>query len=212
MKKKVLVAPLDWGLGHASRCIPLISALLREGVEVQFGGSGKSLLLLREYFPDLPFHELPAYDVQYASSKHQIWKILLQLPAIQRNIRKEHVVLKKLIQEHSFSAVISDNRYGLWNEDIYSVILCHQIQIPFRSALLSKWVNTLHLRYLDRLDAICVAELEGLAEVRRGRDFAGCFLRRSRHYHRRRCHLRHTRSMAADWFVAPSQSRHQSTR
>ena len=161
MKKKVLVAPLDWGLGHASRCIPLISALLREGVEVQFGGSGKSLLLLREYFPDLPFHELPAYDVQYASSKHQIWKILLQLPAIQRNIRKEHVVLKKLIQEHSFSAVISDNRYGLWNEDIYSVILCHQIQIPFRSALLSKWVNTLHLRYLNKFDATWIPDFQG---------------------------------------------------
>ncbi|MBU3745270.1 MAG: glycosyl transferase family 28, partial [Sediminibacterium sp.] len=31
---KVLVAPLDWGLGHATRCIPIIAALLSEGYEV----------------------------------------------------------------------------------------------------------------------------------------------------------------------------------
>ena len=134
MKKKVLVAPLDWGLGHASRCIPLISTLLREGVEVHLGCSGKSLLLLREYFPELPYHDLPAYNVQYASGKHQIWKILLQIPAILRVIRKEHRILKELISEHSFSAVISDNRYGLWSKDIYSIILSHQIQIPLKSA------------------------------------------------------------------------------
>ncbi|MEL6193244.1 MAG: glycosyltransferase [Bacteroidota bacterium] len=161
MKKKVLVAPLDWGLGHASRCIPLITALLKEGVEVHLGGSGKSILLLREYFPDLPYHDLPAYDVQYTSGKYQVWKILLQLPAILKTIREEHRTLNRLIKEHSFSAVISDNRYGLWSKEIYSVILCHQIQIPLSYALLSKWVNAVHVRYLNRFDVTWIPDVQG---------------------------------------------------
>ena len=181
MKKKVLVAPLDWGLGHASRCIPLISALLREGVEVHLGGSGKSLLLLREYFPNLLYHDLPAYNVRYTSSKHQIWKILLQLPAILRAIQNEHQVLKSLISEHSFSAIISDNRYGLWNEDIYSVILCHQIQIPLKSALLSKWVNALHVRYLNKFDTSWIPDFQGERSLAGKMSHAG-IMPRNPHY------------------------------
>ncbi|MEM8897671.1 MAG: glycosyltransferase [Bacteroidota bacterium] len=181
MKKKVLVAPLDWGLGHASRCIPLISALLQEGVEVHLGGSGKSLLLLREYFPDLPYHELPAYDVQYTSGKYQIWKILLQVPTILRTIWKEHGTLKALLQEHSFSAVISDNRYGLWSKDTYSVILCHQIQIPLKNVLLSKWVNTLHVRYLNRFDATWIPDVQGERSLA-GKMSHGSLMPRNHHY------------------------------
>jgi hypothetical protein len=33
-QKKVLIAPLDWGLGHATRCIPVITALLELGYHV----------------------------------------------------------------------------------------------------------------------------------------------------------------------------------
>lgn len=161
MKKRVLVAPLDWGLGHASRCIPIIQELLDQQVEVHLGGAGDSLLLLREYFPELAFHQLPSYKVQYSAGRSQVWKILLQVPAILRTIRREHKILQKLFREHSFLAVISDNRYGLWSKDIYSVILCHQIQIPLKSTLFSKWLNKLHVRYLNKFDATWIPDFPG---------------------------------------------------
>ena len=43
---KILVAPLNWGLGHASRCVPLVRRFLAEGHEVILGGDGESLTLL----------------------------------------------------------------------------------------------------------------------------------------------------------------------
>ena len=49
--KKILIAPLNWGLGHATRCIPIINALIEEGLEPILAGDGDSLKLLQKEFP-----------------------------------------------------------------------------------------------------------------------------------------------------------------
>ncbi len=36
----MLVAPLDWGLGHATRCIPIINELIQQGAQVIVAASG----------------------------------------------------------------------------------------------------------------------------------------------------------------------------
>jgi UDP:flavonoid glycosyltransferase YjiC (YdhE family) len=41
MIKRVLIAPLDWGLGHTARCIPIIQELLQQGHQVIFAGTQK---------------------------------------------------------------------------------------------------------------------------------------------------------------------------
>jgi hypothetical protein len=50
-KTRILVAPLDWGLGHATRCIPIIRELLSRGCEVWLAGEGAQEHLLKEEFP-----------------------------------------------------------------------------------------------------------------------------------------------------------------
>ena len=39
-KFRILVAPLDWGLGHATRCIPIIKELLGNDCDVWLAGEG----------------------------------------------------------------------------------------------------------------------------------------------------------------------------
>ena len=58
-KPRILVAPLDWGLGHATRCIPIIQALLKNGADVWLAGEGKIGYLLKTEFPGLPLLSLP---------------------------------------------------------------------------------------------------------------------------------------------------------
>ena len=133
--KKLLVAPLDWGLGHATRCVPVIRDLLNNNCEVWLAGEGAQEKLLREEFPSLPFLPLKGYRIKYGKSG-LTGKILLQVPSILRSIKEENKWLKQQVSNHGFDAVISDNRYGLYNEKVFSVLITHQLNIK---TPLGKW-------------------------------------------------------------------------
>lgn len=142
----ILVSPLDWGLGHASRCVPIIRFLLQANCKVSVAASGLSLQLLQSNFKDeVQFFECPAYQISYPKQKKFFsLKILSQIPNIQKTIFKERQFLNQIIQEEKIDAVISDNRYGMYHSKIPSVILTHQWQIlsgmkPWIDHLLLKW-------------------------------------------------------------------------
>jgi hypothetical protein len=121
-KLRILVAPMDWGLGHATRCIPLVHYLLQQGTEVWLAGEGRIEALLRNEFPDLPFVHLPGYNIEYGRSKWDLLgKMALQIPKILGRIEKENEWLQEAVAQHGFDVVISDNRFGLYHEDTYSV-------------------------------------------------------------------------------------------
>jgi len=126
--KKLLVAPLDWGLGHATRCVPVIRDLLNNNCEVWLAGEEAQEKLLREEFPSLPFLPLKGYRIKYGKSG-LTGKILLQIPSILRSIKEENKWLREQVNNHGFAAVISDNRYGLYNEKVFSVLITHQLCI-----------------------------------------------------------------------------------
>ena len=133
--KKLLVAPLDWGLGHATRCVPVIRDLLDSHCEVWLAGEGMQEKLLREEFPSLPFLPLKGYRIKYAKTGFT-GKILLQVPSILRSIKEENKWLKEQVTKYGFEAVISDNRYGLYHGNIFSAFMTHQL---FIKSSLGKW-------------------------------------------------------------------------
>ena len=65
-QKKVLIAPLDWGLGHATRCIPVITAFIELGYHVTIATEGAHEIILREAFPSLTFLRLKGYQIRYS--------------------------------------------------------------------------------------------------------------------------------------------------
>lgn len=129
-KPKLLIAPLDWGLGHATRCIPVIHELLNQDCEVLLAGEGKTAFILKEAFPHLTLLPLQGYGIQYGKNKWElIGKMLFQVPNILAKIDDENEWLRDVVEEHKIGAVISDNRYGLYNENIFSVFMTHQLFI-----------------------------------------------------------------------------------
>jgi len=129
-KPRILVAPLDWGLGHATRCIPIINALLATQCEVWLAGEGKTLTLLQQEFPQLPSIPLKGYNIHYGKTKWEVYgKLLLQIPKILEAIHLENEWLEEAIDKYHFDAVISDNRYGLYTDRIPSVFITHQLLI-----------------------------------------------------------------------------------
>ena len=122
----ILVTPLDWGLGHATRCIPIIRSLLGLKQPVLLGGCGDSLKVLRLEFPDLPFVLLPEYNMRYPK-ENMLWNVALKLPQLLSTFVKEQQVVKALYKNNKIKAVISDNRYGCFHPDIPSILVTHQV-------------------------------------------------------------------------------------
>jgi len=134
-RKKVLIAPLDWGLGHATRCIPIIKALQEKGAEVIIAADGRAAQLLKEEFPELKHISLRGYRIQYSKTFGMTLMIALQIPKIIFAIMHEHFALKRIIGEHKPDVVISDNRYGLRNKKINSIFITHQLMVKCPNGL-----------------------------------------------------------------------------
>src|SRR5947207_7466798 len=126
-KYRILVAPLDWGLGHATRCIPVIKELLANDCEVWLAGEGMQEALLRTEFPELPFLPLEGYRIRYSRKSSGFFlNIFLQIPTIITAITKEHRWLKKMIRYHQIAELFSDNAFGCYLFIILSVFITHQ--------------------------------------------------------------------------------------
>jgi UDP-N-acetylglucosamine transferase subunit ALG13 len=133
---KVLVAPLDWGLGHATRCVPLVRFMVQLGWKVSLAGEGPSLTLLSQEFPELTTIPLKGYRIQYPKSGALlIPRLLVQIPKILKTIKLENEWLEESFARERWDLVISDNRYGLSTPNTKCIFITHQVWV------LSGWGN-----------------------------------------------------------------------
>ena len=166
-KPRILVAPLDWGLGHATRCIPLIRQLIAQEAEVWLAGEGSQENLLRAEFPNLSFITLKGYGIKYANSKTGLLTAMLrQVPGIIKSIKLEHEWLKQAVEKYGFDGLISDNRYGLWHAKLKCIFMTHQLTIK---SPLGKWSESLlqnrNYRYINHFHECWVPDLPGKANL-----------------------------------------------
>lgn len=151
-----MVAPLDWGLGHATRCIPIIRELELLGATPILGGSGNSLQLLQQEFRTLESIELPDYQVSYPQGKNMAGHFIFEAPRLLRRIGLENQVLQSKIKEHQLDAVISDSRFGLWTNQVPTAFVSHQLWI--RSPFLQGLVRYLNKQYIQRFGACWIPD------------------------------------------------------
>lgn len=160
--KKILIAPLDWGLGHATRCIPLIQYLQMLNCELTVAASETSLALLKAEFPNLNFLNLNAYNIIYSTNKRWMaYKVLIQIPKILKAINFEHKWLKKLLQIQNFDAIISDNRYGFYSKKTFSVFITHQLQINTNFKPAKNFLRRLTYSRINNFKECWVPDFEG---------------------------------------------------
>jgi uncharacterized protein (TIGR00661 family) len=162
-KPTILVCPLDWGIGHATRCVPIINELLENKVNVILGASGRSLDFLKQEFPGLQRIHFPGYVVSYPSKGSMALSMATQAPVILQGIKKENRLLKEIIRKHNINGIISDNRYGLYTSDIPSVFITHQvfIQAPSFMSFLNPVLLRMNLRFIKKYDECWVPDFEG---------------------------------------------------
>ena len=162
LRKKILVAPLDWGLGHATRCIPVINSLMKKDVNVEIGTNGLSYHLLKNEFPELKINLLPGIEIKYIKEGNFTLQMLRQLPAFVSSIKTENSYLFTLIQSERYDAVISDNRYGLHSDIIPSVLITHQLMLktPPHLQILEGLLSSKLKSYIEEFDVCWVPDFE----------------------------------------------------
>lgn len=159
---KVLIAPLNWGLGHATRCAALVRQYMNEGHEVVVGGDGASLTWLKRYFPTLRYVELAPLELTYGKGKSQVWAMLRALPKLIRWSWEDAARLNQILSLEPFDLIISDNRFGLYTSRVRCVYMTHQlwIRLPRFWRWLEPLAARLHARIYNKFNEVWVPDYE----------------------------------------------------
>lgn len=155
--KRILIAPLDWGLGHATRCIPLVRHILDSGNIPVIASDKRPAALLKDEFPDQEHIKLRGYEIEYPTGAGMAWKMFRSTPKILNTIKWEHEVLPELIKEHRIDGVISDNRFGLYSNEVPSVYITHQVMI--KAPFFERRLHKMHMNYARKFSQCWVPDM-----------------------------------------------------
>ena len=181
---KILVAPLNWGLGHATRCIPIIRHYLEQGNEVVLGGDGDSLRLLQRTFPALRCIDLPSLELRYTTNAQQRGFYLRAIWALMRFTIADYYYLRQALAIEHFDLIISDNRFGCFSRDVRSVYITHQLYpvLPKRLRLLQPLARAVHACIYRRYDEVWVPDYADPSNNLSGElSHGGCFDKRAKY-------------------------------
>jgi uncharacterized protein (TIGR00661 family) len=157
--KNILVAPLNWGLGHATRCIPIIRELQKNDFNVIIASDGGALSLLQKEFPDLLALPLPSYDIEYAQNGDDFkWKLIKNSPKLLLAIITENKKVKEWVTQYDLTGIISDNRFGVYNKQIPSVFITHQLKVLSGD---TTWISSkIHQFFIKKFTVCWVPDLQ----------------------------------------------------
>ncbi len=152
----VLFTPLNWGLGHAMRDIPVIRALLDHDHEVTIAACGNALTVLQQEFPSCRFIEFEDYPSPYSSGRFFLPKLSLYFPALLRAVARERRETGRIISHNHYDLVISDNRLGVYSQQVPSLFITHQLHFhlpPYLwpAELFASALNRFHHSKFDRV-------------------------------------------------------------
>jgi len=159
---RVLYAVGSWGLGHATRSLPVIQALLERGVEVTVVCTGRALLLLRqELMERCEFLDWPDVPQTLGRSALEFYaRSALAIPHMLLVMLRERSWTENLLRRRRFDRIVSDNRYGVQHPAVPSFHLAHSLRFiaPRRVALLEWLLEAFNYRWFCGLRRILVPD------------------------------------------------------
>ena len=154
-----MIAPLDWGLGHVSRTIPLIKLLKSRGHEVITCGNKISNKIYKKEFAEIKHIEIEGYKPYYSKNKSQKWALIKQIPKFIKIIYIERKIAERISLEQNADIIISDNRFGFRSSKTTNIYLTHQLKIK-GPLFLMKIVNIINGLFIQRFDYCWVPDFE----------------------------------------------------
>ena len=149
---RILLSPLNWGMGHVSRCIGLINELQHSQNKVIIACDDEQKEVFNSYFNDLEFISHKGYPFKFKGKGNFSWDLM----KCGRNLLKRHQLERKeverMVEEYQIDLVVSDHRYGFRSKKVKSILVTHQLCLPvlwFEFPI--QFVHTKLLRKFDRI-------------------------------------------------------------
>lgn len=159
---RIIYGVCSWGLGHATRSLPVIRKLVTEGNELTIISTGRALSLLKEEIgKDAGYIDFPDYvPPQTANPDLFFALLLLNIPKFFRSMYRERKMVANLISKRKYDMIISDNRYGIYDRKKPSFFFTHQLKImnPYRMKRLESGTEFYTLYFLKRFYAVMVPD------------------------------------------------------
>ncbi len=155
--KKIIIAPLSWGIGHATRCIPIINKIIELGFTPIITSDSDALCLLQNEFPTIKSYNLPSYNIKYA--KNSVFfklKLILQFFKLKKIVKQEYAEIQKIIQSENVDLLISDNRFGVRSNKIPSVYITHQVTVL--SGFTTYFTTKIHQKIIKKFNALWIPD------------------------------------------------------
>jgi UDP:flavonoid glycosyltransferase YjiC (YdhE family) len=172
--KRILISPLNWGMGHVARCIALIDVLLKNNNTLFVAGDKAQLAVFRQYFHQIHFIEFSGYPFRFQSKGWFRFDLIRCFPSLIKRWQLEVKQVAVICEKHTIELIISDHRYGFRSSIIHSVFLTHQVYLPLR------WYEAvfqyLHHRYMQKFDEVWIVDDAS-------NKYAGALSRRCTHLH-----------------------------
>jgi len=155
-QKRILISPLNWGLGHVARCIPLINTFLENGNTVFAAVSAEQGDILRAYFPSIELVNHEGYPFVFHGKGNFSLDLARQFKRLNKRLLDEQEQTEHLVKELAIDVVISDHRYGFRSKQVSSIFLTHQLNLPLR--WYEGWVQKMHEKLLRNFDEIWIPD------------------------------------------------------
>lgn len=156
--KRILISPLNWGMGHVARCIGMIHQLLEQGNKILVACDHNQELVFKEYFDDVSFVSHAGYPFYFGGKGNFGWDLLSRSKSLRVRMKLEREEVKQLVKKHNIELVISDHRYGFISDEVPSVFMTHQVNLPVK--WFEKGVGILHKKLMKRFSFIWVLDDE----------------------------------------------------
>lgn len=159
----ILLSPLDWGLGHTTRLIPIGRELRLREAQLVLAGTPQQLSVLSEELGAKATIELPSYGVRYGKRLPASWHVVRQFPRLLSVINQEQAIIKEAVSTLNIAGIISDNRYGVYDHRVQNVMVMHQFVPPLTRGgkLFKKTLWKQHQKFLTPFQDIWIPDHEG---------------------------------------------------
>lgn len=156
VEKNVLISPLNWGMGHVSRSIALISKLRDQKNRIIFAGDEDQIRMVSSYFDDLIFLEHEGYPFRFGENGNFGLDLAFSYPSLNKRLKQEIIQVNDLVKKYFIDLLISDHRYGFYSGLVPSIFLSHQVNLPVRWH--EQWVQKIHHNLISKFSAIWIPD------------------------------------------------------
>jgi UDP-N-acetylglucosamine transferase subunit ALG13 len=158
---RILVCPLDWGMGHTTRCVPLINHIQESGHTAVFAGNSWQRHYITETFGTIETIDRTGYEVRYSKHRHGfMFTLFSQLPRLLKTIKEEHDWLQQTVDNQKIDGIISDNRYGLYHDRVPAVFMTHQVLAQTGlGSMADNLLRGLHFKRIQKFDECWIIDI-----------------------------------------------------